>query len=120
MTKADLLALAARCEAATADRQASLIEEAWWAVNRNYADDRRLRELLDAEAYLDAARTLVPAGMVWALWRCDANCPDSAAIGPTPPSGQLMEERFTAEAATPALALTAACLRMLAEEIDDV
>jgi len=57
-------------------------------------------------ASLDAAMTLVPEGWDWTLYS-DGSCE----IGRKPDRGCLMNADYIAEAATPALALTAAALR---------
>lgn len=97
----ELLELASAFEAA--DRESdSLFERAFWAVNPNYADIRRFRELLDAKAYLDAAMMLVPEGCDWEL--TSTSC------------ARLYQPYAEAAATTPALALTAASLKALAEQ----
>jgi len=115
---AALNALAERCEAATgADRE--LFEQAWLAVFIRTGGDLnianwpaslkerwdRFSALLDAGAYLDAAMTLVPEG--WSRRTENWNGVESAKL-------QRGATVVSSEAATPALALTAACLRSIA------
>lgn len=64
-------------------------------------------------ASLDAAMTLVPEGFEWVLYS-DASCE----MGVKPEPGRIMEPSWTTEAATPALALVAACLRAKAQETE--
>jgi len=134
MTKANLLALAARCEAATgADRELDLdvalaggliskpVERGCWVDPGECIDGDKEpgSGTFVAPAYsasLDAAMTLVPEGWrVWAVredetgWWC----------GLSPDGGNVVVGGW---APTPsfALALTAACLRAIAEEMPDV
>lgn len=57
-------------------------------------------------ASLDAAMSLVPEGYSWILYS-DGSCE----VGPTPIAGSMMDAEFTADAATPAIALCAAALK---------
>lgn len=57
-------------------------------------------------ASLDAAMSLVPEGYSWILYS-DGSCE----VGPTPIAGSMMDAEFTADAATPAIALCAATLK---------
>lgn len=68
---------------------------------------------------LDTAVTLVPKGIVWALYSGSDTYVASAACEPKPAPGRLMDERWGAEGATEAAALTAAALRALAQEARD-
>lgn len=80
---------------------------------RNRADWMWLRDL-GMPAYtasIDAAMTLVTEGLAWSLNGGDPSCLDSAEIGPVPARGALLNPQWTADGATPALALTAAALR---------
>lgn len=106
-----LLELAERCEGASEPYAAKLIEEAWWAVNPNYADGRRLQQLLDANALTDAAWLLVPENglaMTRELWDAGKKC-GQAHIN-LYHEGMWLGDA-SGLAATPALALTAASLR---------
>ncbi len=118
MDKAELLALAERCEAVTAEMQGKLIEEAWTMIHHEgYPPEGDwdtckkcdfFYHILDARAYESAALMLVPEGasfqlhvhpdLIRGMW---------CGIFPDPEG----EDRFSSSAATPALALTAASLR---------
>ena len=87
----------------------SMDENCWVKANR-------LRRAKPYTASLDAAMTLVPDGWSWSLgeqrgvgtfrgWLNDHNTPDGLAV-----------RHVDAEAATPALALTAACLRAMQDQ----
>ena len=103
MTTQDILELAARCEAASADEQRELIWEAAIAVR--VAGDL-MREMFEAGAFLDAAMTLVPEG----LRRIEFGTYEAggawAYVWSVP-----TDEKGEADAATEALALTAAALK---------
>ncbi len=115
---ADLLALAARVEAADgADR--ALDAEIGAVTLKNGAvrvtdDGRRLQISPPPRRYtasLDAAASLVPEGWNWEVYS------DGTALLWMPPAGEWSIRRTAvADAATPALALTAAALRAMAEE----
>lgn len=125
-----LLELAERAEAATADEQRSLLEEAFYAVHGApleahempaeeqaawIARETRFFTLLRAEAFLDAAMTLrqrldgpfiltnadLDDGVDYTKWRCALS--DGDVEPPTP-------------CATPTLALVAASLRSRAQQ----
>jgi hypothetical protein len=125
MSRAELLALASRVEAETADGR-EIMFEAWLAINgsepasgysprsdppfcpkwEDYIKSRcRFLNLLQAEAYESSAITLVPEGWEWAYV-------DRQAIVRR---ADTMQHTF-AKSATPALALTAAALRAHAEQ----
>jgi hypothetical protein len=111
MTRAELLALAARVEAATgADRELDRrIDHIRWPVPQPaYHLELSLRDRWDVPAFtssIDAAASLVPATA--STWRLDPRCA-SICVG---------RVRWKhGMAATPALALTAAALRAMAEE----
>ena len=110
MSRAELLALAERVEAATgADRDIDHAIYAAFNPDKPIPYDRRLlpwEHLYTAS--LDAAMSLVPSGE---YWEC----------GPLPDMSQYRGRvgMKAAYAATPALALTAATLRALAERMTD-
>jgi hypothetical protein len=107
----NLLSLAERVEQASAEDQRHLIEQAaaqlalhqlWPPKADDTALAARFFAFLNAGAFLDAAMTLVPEGWNWRLesWRLVASAKlqrDNRVLG--------------GDATTPALALTAACLR---------
>jgi hypothetical protein len=106
MTKAELLALAARVEAATgADRELdaeivrrdAAISVLWWDSPPAYT------------ASLDAAASLVPAGWSFEIRSTSAGRAWACAFTPGHFAGQCQGN-------PPALALTAAALRAMAEE----
>lgn len=117
----DLLGLAERVEQATGPEQRGLLQEAWALCNPEppiaapgkwtsaWLDWQRKREwfdrLLDAGGPLDAAMSLVPEG-------------SSLHLHLIPGHSTMVEVGIgkKATAATPALALTAACLRAIAKE----
>lgn len=110
--RAELLALAARVEAATgADREL----DAAVAVARHM-----LPEPYDGwprfTASLDAAVSLVPGGMQWSVTR---RLIGSEWVNTAQVWGIGARSKRDAQAATPALALTGAALRAMAEEADD-
>ncbi len=59
---------------------------------------------------LDAAVKLVPEGCTWIAYG-PAHCMASASVGLIPDHGHIMEDKWTADGETPALALCAAALR---------
>lgn len=75
----------------------------------------RFQKLINAEAWLDAAMTLVPEGWGWLVSQPNAKAIASGLLKKdTPVMGEVqngIDRRFTVAAATPALALTAAALR---------
>ena len=109
----ELLALAERCEQATADQQRELLLEAFEALTAEFVATPsaiRFVQMLDAEAYESAAMTLVPKGWVFGRlaqnpislrWYCDLDW------------HPLSDDRDNASGsnAAPALALCAAALR---------
>lgn len=120
-----ILELAERCEKATADDQRDLLAQAWQAVRGPKPDsdyqprrtpmfspdwerwverDCRFSNLLQAEAYESAAMMLVPEGWTGII---PVTGGDEAWLWPK--GGTF--KGFRVNAATPALALTAACLR---------
>lgn len=124
----NLIELAKRCEAATADQQHTLLDDAYHAVfpkpERIWVTDNagswtdeysahherswRFQEFLDAKAYVDAALTLVPEGWRW-TWdgaRKEAICVKNGAM-PTSRDGKFSLGNSDA----PALAICAAALR---------
>lgn len=107
-----LLDLAARVERLSEPSEA-VFEEAFWAVNPNYADPRRFRELLDAKAWLDAALTLVPERLFPRLY-CELA--QAILVAWTDTVGWEEMSR-SAICHTPALALTAAVLRAQAAQV---
>lgn len=105
--------LATRTEDASGNDRA-LFEEAFRAVigaPSLYGSDSasmlwpRFIHLLDAEAYIDATLTLLPEGWCFEFAHCD----ESWAVVHEPAEPHAMQHR--GEAATPALALLAACIR---------
>lgn len=117
----DLLDLAARVEKAAPDQQAELIGDAWDLLGPmcrwSSQESARFANMIEAGAYESAAMMLVPISCGWFIgW------------GQTRPDEPMGGARITrngcfigydanydaisdAEATTPALALTAACLR---------
>jgi hypothetical protein len=128
MTSDKLLELAERCEKAMAEQQSEVLEEAFRLCDpppaRMYSNVLRLQttrrwvewnhrfglftDKLACEAFLDAAMTLVPEGMVWGV---DAYADHAEAI-----VRHLFTEGKEVRAAIPALALTAAALRARSQE----
>lgn len=101
-----------RLEAATKDN-ADLILEAFRAIKPNYADDRAIRAMLDAEAYESAALTLVPEGAVYAI---ETN--DGPGVYPEHVRASAwVQGAARAFAATPALAIVIAAVK--AKEADN-
>lgn len=107
--------LIARIEAGTADQQRELLIEA----GRLVFDDRQGRNddgrkwsafcaMLDAEAYESAALMLVPEGLVWCVLT-DFGLPGRARLWGSVLPGQA-DSGWTADGATPALAICAAAL----------
>jgi hypothetical protein len=124
MTRADLAALIARVEAATAEEQSSILMdvgralanappanttlEAWgrrWAQFRNWVHDK---------AFLDAAMTLVPEGHRWGAGNTLATDRFGAACWAND-EGPISR----ATCVTPALALVAAALRARLAQMGD-
>jgi hypothetical protein len=134
----ELLELAERCEKATVEQQAELLEEAFRLCDppprQMYSKAVRLiktprfaewshrfdlfSDKLACEAFLDAAMTLVPEGCFWTAM----NAKDGGdrpiigaglAIVAAPDD---ISARDPSEAATPALALCAAALRARAQK----
>ncbi len=126
--RATLLALAARCEAATgADREWdwriylaikgrpwTATEDAWMRDNGAQAFPASLPRYT---ASIDAALTLVPDGWKWTLHSADTAGPPCAYCVPN--MGRLPWPMWVNDvsAATPALALCAATLRARAMEV---
>lgn len=123
MRRADVLALAARVEALTGpdravDAEIACVVEGLTfrkmlgvSAFRTSAGDRGLFEVRHYTASLDAAASLVPAGWSWGRFHSGVfEC-----FGETP--SRIFLTR--GEAATPALALTAAALRAIAEGMSD-
>lgn len=127
--KQTLLALAEQCEGAGDEMQGRLLEEAWELLCEGSLSFRRFAcapcsgfdnnagrfiANLEARAFLSTAEMLVPEGHFWSVTvRSERRGGFSACCVH---SGPL--EWSTA--ATPALALTASCLKAMAMEIDDV
>jgi hypothetical protein len=115
-----LLTLIERVEGATADQQREMLLEAYSAI---YPDNplgywtstdraRRFVAMLEAEAFESAAMTLVPEGRKVTIEH-EPNC-GFAMAGYAQARVYMPNKRDgydVAEATTPALALTAACLR---------
>ncbi len=112
--------LAARCEAATEPNEALSMA----IVRLDYATPGGIglgchydpdlwmeRYGLDPLTSVDAAMMLIPSGFSWTLDGGDPSCCDSAALGPVPAPGQLMNPTIIAGGFSPAMALTAAALR---------
>jgi hypothetical protein len=115
--RADLLALAARVEAAKGvDRELDRrIDHIRWPVPQPaFHLELSLRDRWDVPAFtasLDAAASLVPDGMCWSVTRKESGlCVACVWRGPAMCSKAMP---------TPALALTAAALRAMAEEARD-
>jgi hypothetical protein len=115
MTRDELLALAARVEAATgADRELDYAVAAAF----DWPDSPFMRQ--NARRYtesLDAAASLVPKEWRWSVETLSSAGP-LALCEHWPPSGP-RHPHTRGEAATPALTLTAACLRAKAQEAGD-
>lgn len=123
MTKADLLNLAARVEAATgADRALDgfVAIAAGWRLKTvdgvhywrrgDYSWTAEMEGMPPAfTASVDAAAALVPEGCDWSVARVGGKV--SACV-----SAELRDVAGAVNAATPAIALTAAALRAMAEE----
>lgn len=100
-----------RIEQATAEQVRELLEEAWLEIHHEgYPPENerdtcrkcdRFARLLDAEAWTSAAELLVPDGYKWAVTSRNSACCQEKLVIP-------LDWTF---AATPALALAAACLR---------
>jgi hypothetical protein len=108
MNADELNRLADRCEAASAEQQHDLLAEAFSALTGAFVATPsaiRFMRILGAEAYLDAAMTLVPEGLKLLMDQQDG---EEWAVS-------VWADQITplvqSHAATPALALTAACLR---------
>jgi hypothetical protein len=122
MTRAELLALAARVEAATegglALNKAILLAlgYSWRGMAYWHSDDKRMwTGPTTFTTSLDAAASLVPEGWAFCV---DSNDGGYATVFPRRELGYLPTDPY-ADAATPALALTAACLRAKAREAGD-
>lgn len=132
MTDRALEALAARVEALrgpdptvdelillatgwTLERAEGLGERATWINPQGERTTRRQGDgWFNPTASIDAAMALVPEGCVWTVgdWRANGG-PPAASVWP-PEDERPEDYRGIAHAATPALALTAACLRAIA------
>jgi hypothetical protein len=130
MTRTDLLALAARVEREEPSEElrcAVLVAFGWEIVRddsqifsrRNTPSEWQWSIAPDPLHSIDAAASLMPPGIVWTLYSGSDTYVASAACGPKPEPGRLMEERWGAEGATEAAALTAAALRAIAMEARD-
>lgn len=109
-----MTALAERCEQATGpDRH--LAREVLLACGKGYVSP--LRRWMDPTASLDAAITLVPEGMDWSAGIQPDLGDGKTAWGNVSPASLVFcaEAEIVTEASTPALALTAAALRALAQ-----
>lgn len=105
------MTLIPRIEQATAEQVRELLEEAWntiapgrgvsWAL----ANARRFTVMLDAEAWTSAAEMLVPETHFWSI------CMKGGATGFSACCQARGDALERSDAATPALALAAACLR---------
>jgi len=126
MSATDLTTLASRVEAATAEMQGKMLDEAWEACAQHSAEFRRFAcayltsfgtnagkfaMAMDAHAYESAAMMLVPEGCGWELVK-------RMALGNYAATVKTEGLYSICPAATPALALTAACLRALAGRSD--
>lgn len=119
-TASALLALADRAEKAPAAEQRQVLERAWDEIGPGSGDCRaagcRFGRMLNCEAYESAAMMLVVGGK-WSITADGDGSSWQAAVWPR------IEDRYGFDwrtAATPALALAAACLRAratLAEQV---
>lgn len=129
MNANDMEALAARAEQATADGQRELLIEAFRAIHgpkpyrvpggspewKAWLDlFNPFFQMLEVRAFESAAASLVPEGWYWraghgVLW------PGWAHLNAKHPDHCLREDEHSAHAETPALALTAACLKARAQ-----
>ena len=117
----DLLALAERCEKATAEQQRELLEAAYTAIfghppvhEYRQPDGQRVTaflRMLDAEAFESAAMTLLPEG-----WRIDYYTDCDADGGRLCLLMVFAGELVAGSAATRALTYLAAILRALASQ----
>jgi hypothetical protein len=130
-----LMGLAERCEQAPAEEQREWLEQAFYAINEapDYGTDeraewveksRRFHRLINADAFLDAAMTLVPEGCLWRLeQRSGVERRDGIEHRSFNALAGLFDfdgySQLFAIAATPALALTAASLRAIASKGTD-
>ena len=90
-------------------------KKAWWYKigGRQYERlnaDTYAREIPRYTASIDAAMTLVPEGLVWSVMT-DFELPGRARLWGSVMPGQVQDRGWSADAATPALALSAAALR---------
>jgi hypothetical protein len=119
MTRAELLALAERVEKAQADQQAAIMYEVVTALHL-YSTFFRL---VDQRAFLEIAASLVPDWIEGWVASFDAESRSGVTTiwGGTQKRRGMPRKRLScvATAATPALALTAAALRAMAEEAGD-
>jgi hypothetical protein len=117
MTRAELLRLAARVEAAPVEMQGVILLQVLDALR---LPDRpmhyRIVRMIEVGAYLDAAASLVPEG--WGYW-IDGSAPELGITVSVMPINPADRRDKRGDADTPALALTAAALRARAEEADD-
>ena len=127
----ELLKLAERCEAATAGYQRRLLSEAYReifggpeciTIDRwpGYQSPRwdAFHKKLEAEAFLDAAMTLVPEGWTYEAYQGPSGQPHRWKLR-TIGDGDKFYTEVEAKAATSALALCAAALRAR-EEVSNV
>ena len=112
------MTLISRVEQGSPDQQRELLWDAfstiwpqvasgaWDAIDAWYARQDAFDAMLDAEAYLSAAETLVPEGWGWGAGNCSEKDDSWASV--TSPHGDCLD--YDAYASTPALALLAAIL----------
>ena len=98
--------LASRIEA-MAEPTTDIFEEAWDATQTDYSDFGCFLAMLDAEAWTSAAEMLVPSGLAFTMQSYVDHC--WSHIWHNRPG--LDGGPFQGYAATPALALIAACVR---------
>jgi len=122
MTQAEtLIALADRVEAAEAGEQHAIVVKALEALciakAITYGQQATMLRYLSAHAFLDAAVSLVPEGWAW-MAGCAPGDGFFATLAPTDESGIEADDVDT-NAATAALALTAAAIRARAASLGE-
>lgn len=113
MNRDTLIELAGRVEKAGADDQRALLSlacEALMGASRlEYGAAARCLGFIDAGAYESAAMTLVPEGFGCRIWMPNSSSDELPRV--TLWGNHRTYAPYDTEATTPALALTAACLR---------
>lgn len=133
MSRDELLALAERVEKAVGAETGRFLTKAFYRINGSTFDARNMTEsdlrewmdkerrffrLLEVGAYLDAALTLVPERWTYSAYQGPSGQPHKWALR-TIRDGDQRYTEVEAKAHTPALALTTAALRALAQTQPD-